>query len=140
MKYLLYYDVDNPAVIYKDAKQNEGIEAIIARPERFRPDGHPLEIKDTGRMPEEERMKAYIDALTPSVLQKYRVRKIFGSQRISGIAFGRGVPALVVWDDVQGFAADVYPHEEVGRIITIHEFLTQGRKKQQTVKKTRKEE
>lgn len=83
-----------------------------------------MEVMDIGRMNEEQRMTAYIRALTPSVYQKYRVRKVFGSQRHAGSAFGRGVPALVVWDDVDGSALDVYSHEKLGRVVTIYEFLT----------------
>jgi hypothetical protein len=124
VKYLLYYDVSNPAAISKDTPPNTGIDAVLARLQDFRPKGQPLEIMDIGKMTEEQRMTAYIRALTPSVYQKYRVRKVFGSQRHAGFAFGRGVPALVVWDDAEGFALDVYPHEKLGRIITIYEFLT----------------
>jgi hypothetical protein len=42
---------------------------------------------DIGQMNEEQRMTAYIRALTPSVYQKYRVRKVFGSQRHCRIRF-----------------------------------------------------
>jgi hypothetical protein len=92
-------------------------------------------------MPEDERMKTYIAALAPSVLRKYRVRRVFGTHRRAGSAFGRGVPALVVWDEIGDIVADVYPHEEAGRIITICDFLTQSSKKhqQQAMKKARNE-
>lgn len=116
--------MSNPSTTFEDVPCNKGIDAVLARPQDFRPKGQPLEVMDIGRMNEEQRMTAYIRALTPSVYQKYRVRKVFGSQRHAGSAFGRGVPAPVVWDDVDGFALDVYPHEKLGRVVTIYEFLT----------------
>jgi len=30
------------------------------------------------------------------------------------------------WDDTEGFAQDTYPHDKLGRVITIYEFLTKG--------------
>lgn len=124
MKYLLHYKVGDPAAIHKNDPRNKGVEAVIARPKDFRRDGQPIQIVDTGKMTEDQRMTAYIRALTPSVLQKYRVRKVFGTQRNAGVFFGRGVPALVVWPDDGDFPVDVYPHEKLGRTVTIYEYLT----------------
>lgn len=123
MKFVLLYDASNPAAIHKDFRSNKGIDLVIARPENFRPDGQPLHIEDTGQMSEPERMEKYFQAIAPSVLKKYRVRKVFGTQRNAGISFGRGVPALLVWPDEGDFPIDVYPHEMVGRTVTIYEFL-----------------
>ncbi len=126
LDYRLYYEVGNLSAVFKDAPVNRDFQRVIANLPNFqRPDGQHLRITimDTGVMTAEERMRAYIYALTPSVHQKYRVRRVFGSQRHAGSSFGRGVPALVVWDEVEGFARDLLPHEKMGRIVTIYDYL-----------------
>jgi hypothetical protein len=61
-------------------------------------------------------------AVTPSVRKRYRVKRIFGTNKYPGSRFGKGVPALVVLEG--GRPQDVYPHEEEGgRIVTIKEYL-----------------
>jgi hypothetical protein len=37
--------------------------------------------------------------------------------------FGRAVPALLISDPSHKTPGDVYPHDEAGRIVTIHDFL-----------------
>ncbi len=59
----------------------------------------------------------------PAVWRKYRVRQVFGSKRHPGSLFGKGVPALVVYERADHAPIDVYPHEEDGRLVTIREFL-----------------
>ena len=123
MKCRLYYDATNPGTTWKNVEPNEGLETILARLKEFKRSRN-LEALNTATMTEEERSKAYIQAVVPSVLKKYRIRKVFGSQRHSASAFGRGVPALLVYEDNGDVPIDVYPHENLGRIVTIYEFLT----------------
>lgn len=125
MKHFLFCNQSDPNQIatWRDLAVNKGIEAIITRPSDFQGKG-PLEIVNTGTMSEEDRMHQYFRALMPSILKQYRVRKIFGSQRHAGFLFGREVPALVVWPDVGDSPEDVYPHEKMGRTVTIYEYLT----------------
>ncbi len=66
--------------------------------------------------------RAYIEAVMPAVLRKYRVRQVFGSRRNSGTLFGRHVPALVVIDEA-GRPEDVYPHQAGLQRIEILDFL-----------------
>ncbi|MCS6936973.1 MAG: hypothetical protein RMJ96_03495 [Candidatus Bipolaricaulota bacterium] len=66
-------------------------------------------------------MKAYMKAVMPAVLRKYRVRQVFGSKRHPGRFFGKEVPALVVYEN--GHPRDIYPHEENGQVISIKAFL-----------------
>ena len=49
VKYLLYYDVSNPAAISKDTPPNTGIDAVLARLQDFRPKGQPLGSWISGR-------------------------------------------------------------------------------------------
>jgi hypothetical protein len=123
MKCRLYYDATDPSTTWKDVEPDWGLEAILARLKEFKRTKN-LEVFDTSTLTREERSKAYIQAVVPSVLKKYRIRKIFGSQRHSGSAFGLGVPALLVYEDDSETPTDVYPHENLGRIVTISEFLT----------------
>ncbi len=65
----------------------------------------------------------YINACMPSVFKKYAIRKVFGTNRNSGVFFGKQVPALLVYEDNQMVPIDVYPHEKGKREIEIVEFL-----------------
>ena len=72
---------------------------------------------------QQEREEAYVSrAVRPSVSKRYRVRRVFGTNKYSGQDFGGAVPALVVLED--GRPVDVYPHEEQdGTIVTIRDYL-----------------
>jgi len=78
---------------------------------------------DTVRLPNEKVYEAYADAWTPSVSRKFAIRRVFGTRRRSGCYFGREVPALLVYEDSNGDPIDVYPHEKLGRTVTIKDFL-----------------
>ena len=82
-----------------------------------------LQIIDTSQLSDEELYSAYSEACAPSVYKKFRIRQIFGSRRHSGWLFGKGVPALLVYEGSQEYPVDIYPHEERGRIITIKEYV-----------------
>ncbi len=66
--------------------------------------------------------RIYSAAAAASASNKYKIRQVFGSVRYSGWLFGRGVPALIVFDD-NNFAKDVYPHNNAGKIVTIQDLL-----------------
>ena len=72
---------------------------------------------------QQEREEAYVSrAVRPSVSKRYRVRRVFGTNKYSGQYFGGAVPALVVLEN--GRPVDVYPHEEQdGTIVTIRDYL-----------------
>ena len=76
-------------------------------------------IVDTDTMPEPELADAYIRAIMPSVWKKYRVRTVFGSNRHSGVFFGKQQPALLV----EGEQWDIYPHEKDEKRVLIETFL-----------------
>ena len=81
------------------------------------------EYRVVGGLTQQEREEAYVSrAVRPSVSKRYRVRRVFGTNKYSGQDFGGAVPALVVLED--GRPVDVYPHEEQdGTIVTIRDYL-----------------
>jgi len=121
MKGVLYY---SPAATLSGLECNKGFDKVLQRREDFRRRGIDLRVVDTTAMSDHERQTEYIRAVLPSVLKKYRIRQVFGSRRHAGFMFGRGVPALVIQVPSGEMAEDVFPHEESGRIVTIHEFLS----------------
>jgi hypothetical protein len=80
-------------------------------------------IIDTKDMGDPEINDIYLNACTPSVFKKYAIRKIFGTNRNSGVFFAKQVPALLVYEDNQIVPSDVYPHEKGKQEIEIIEFL-----------------
>ena len=83
-----------------------------------------IEIINIDSLSEADVLKAYSDAVIPSVFKKFGIRRIFGSRRRSGWLFGRGVPALLVYQESYEHPTDVYPHDEgQGSIRTVKEFL-----------------
>ena len=104
---------------------NEGfdlraIQAILRRLEGL---GVAWETVDTMTISDEELTNLYIEATLPTARTKYRVRQVFGSKRHAGFLFGRGVPALLVYDPGKSHPVDVYPHRRGTRTVTIRAFL-----------------
>jgi hypothetical protein len=121
MEHVLYY---NRTAILRDLACNDGIDMVLENLEEFRRQGIDVQVVDTTRMSEQELQSAYIPAIMPSVSKKYRVRRIFGSNRHAGSMFGRGVPVLVIRDPSGKTVGDVFPHEQSGQVITIRDALT----------------
>ena|ERR1700674_2995097 len=113
----------SPSAILREHPCNAGIGEALERIEDLRRQGMKIEIVDTAQMGENEVQNAYMKVITPSVMKKYSIRQVFGSQRQAGFMFGRGVPALAVQTE-SGQMVDVFPHKESERIVTIHEFLS----------------
>lgn len=126
----LYYD---PAYqIFSDNPANEGFPEVLQLIEELRRRGIEVQIKDTGKMDEEERERVYFEkALVPAVRKKYGIRQVFGSGRHGGgPSFGKQVPALLVYKEKgDQYPEDVYPHQKEGKkggkISTIKEFVEQ---------------
>lgn len=76
-------------------------------------------IIDTSKMTDSQRSDAYVKVIGPSVFNKYEVRRVFGTNRQSGIFFGKEQPALMVEGDIW----DIFPHKKNGKEITIEKFL-----------------
>ena len=61
-------------------------------------------------------------AVVSSSRRKYRIRKVFGTNRASGVFFARGIPALLVYEE--GRPVDVFPHDDPSRgLVTIRDYL-----------------
>ncbi len=119
----LYY---NPGQQVFDDPVNQGFDEALTLLTVLIEKGIECERINTETMSKEELGKAYSEAWVPSVrkgYKGYRIRQIFGSRRHSGTFFGKGMPALLVYEEEGRPPVDVYPHEEFGRIITIKEFL-----------------
>lgn len=111
------------AALYMSTKETNvraDVKKITALLDRLK-DAKKLDYKiiDTSRMTGSERDKAYSTAILPSVFNKYEIRRIFGTNRKSGIFFGREQPALLVTGDM----SEVFPHRKNGRTMTIERFL-----------------
>jgi hypothetical protein len=77
--------------------------------------GIESETIDIVRLSPDDLLKAYNDAVAPSVRKKFGIRRVFGSRRRSGSFFGREVPALLVYEEEdRETPGDVYP-QELGR-------------------------
>ncbi len=76
-------------------------------------------IIDTSKMTDSERFNAYSSTIGPSVFNKYEVRRVFGTNRQSGIFFGKEQPALLVQGDVW----EIFPHMKNGKVKSIESFL-----------------
>ena len=96
------------------------IQAVLRRLEGL---GVVWEIVDTMTISDEELTNLYIEATLPTARTKYRVRQVFGSKRHAGFLFGRGVPALLVYEPGKSYPVDVYPHRRGTRTVTIRAFL-----------------
>ena len=117
----------NECVLYCTASQilrglpsNADIDAALERIEGLRREGRVRVVK----LREDEILSAYARATAPSVEKKYSSQLVFGSLHHPGFLFGRGVPALIVQSASGDMAEEVFPHNESGRIVTIHEALS----------------
>jgi len=91
--------------------------------QRLKELGASYEITNTTTLSEEELSNLYVEAIGPSVFKRYHVRQVFGSKRHSGSLFGKGVPALLVYEPGKQYPSDVYPHRNGDRLVTIRAFL-----------------
>jgi hypothetical protein len=84
--------------------------------------GIEFSIMDASHLGASELEAAYEQAMVASAWHHFRIRKVFGTNRSSGSFFGRGIPALIVWEGERPIA--VYPHEtQDGRVISISDYL-----------------
>ena len=102
---------------------NEGFGKALQIFGQLQDEGVPCKLADTSRASKEEVHKAYAKAWPDSVSKKYGIRRVFGTRRRSGCFFGREVPALLVFENNRERPVDVYPHEELGRTVTIRDYL-----------------
>jgi hypothetical protein len=87
--------------------------------------GDSYEVTDTSGWSDNERDRLYIDGAVAAAGNRYRVGRVFGSNRHPGEDFGGSVPALLIYAGRgDTYPTDVYPHEfKDGRMETIAAFL-----------------
>jgi hypothetical protein len=108
----------------KDAQDfGYNLDEIHALLKKTQTAGEKCEFVNTDDLSETELTEAYVSAIMPSVLKKYKVRQVFGSRRKSGWMFGRHVPALVVYDEETNYPEDVFPHQMGLKKVQIKDFL-----------------
>ena len=113
----------NAGEFQEDEPANAGLGDLSRVRNRLAEAAATYSVVDAGELTEQDREEAYLSrAVRPSVSRRYRVRRIFGTNKYPGQYFGGAVPALVVLED--GRPVDVYPHEEQdGTIVTIRDYL-----------------
>ena len=102
---------------------NEGVTEVKKLLENLDKFGVPVELIDVAGLTEKDRTDAYLDAVGVAVIKKYRIRQVFGSRRISGTSYGKGVPALIIRNLETGKPEEVYPRQEPGRVVPIAALL-----------------
>ena len=115
----LYQD---PSCKVFGSPENEGFPEVSSLLKELKETGVKVKVINTQKLTKEELQDAYIKAIVPSVVEKYKVRRIFRAKKQSGCCFGKEVPALVVYDE-KGKPQDVCPHKKEGKIVTIKAFL-----------------
>lgn len=113
----------NAGQFREDDPANAGLGDLSRVRNRLAEAAATYSVVDAAELTEQDREDAYLSrAVRPSVSRRYRVRRIFGTNKYPGQYFGGAVPALVVLED--GRPVDVYPHEEQdGTIVTIRDYL-----------------
>jgi hypothetical protein len=106
-----------------DQPENKGFDRdhIVQVLDRLRSAGHTCDIVNSDGLSEEERTKRYFRAVGGAG-NRYSVSALYGSRRRGGGPyFGKGVPALIVFDGSE--AVDVYHHEVGGDVQTIRGYV-----------------
>ena len=122
MRFDLYYaDGD----ILTDTLENEGFDPlkIWALLDRVKAERDiDFKVVDVSNLSTAEIEKAYESAVIASVWNRYRIRKVFGTNSSSASFFGKGIPALLAYEGEK--PVHVFPHEEprVG-LVTIRMYL-----------------
>jgi hypothetical protein len=109
-----------------ESPENAGFDAATVKERLAGEASGSFEILDTTQMSDAERYELYISQAIAAAGNRYRVARVFGSNRHPGEEYGRRVPALVIYADKNDqFPADVYPHElRDGRVETIADFVS----------------
>jgi len=81
----------------------------------------PCEEVDTACLSNEQRIDGYLSQAVPCTSpHRYAIRPVFGRR---GSQFGRGIPALFVYEAGSERPTDVYPHKKDDRLVTIQSYL-----------------
>ena len=113
----------NAGELSEEHPANAGLEGLKRVTHRLEEAAATYNVVDAGDLTHQDLQDAYRSrAVQPSVSKRYRVRRVFGTNKYPGQYFGGAVPALIVLEG--GRPVDVYPHEEQdGTIVTIRDYL-----------------
>jgi hypothetical protein len=104
-----------------DRPENDGLDEAVTNLEGSSTSGHSLVTIDASDMTEPERFAIYSSEAVSATRNRYKIARSFGGRQHNAQDFGRGVPALIVYEregDLRG--TDVFPHElKDSRIVTI---------------------
>ena len=97
---------------------------ILDTLERLQLAGYRIDVVDTSDMSDRDRYELYLAEAVMAAGNRYRVRRVFGSNNHPGEDFGEHVPALLVLRGPNDRPTDVYPHETTaGGLVTIASYL-----------------
>jgi hypothetical protein len=103
--------------------ENAGYEQVAGTLVELCSRGHTNQVTDTSNMSDAERKSMYIDRAIPAAGTKYRIARVFGSNKHPGEHFGGNVPALFVSPQRGEKPTDVYPNETKTEVRTMLSFL-----------------
>ncbi|TXT54087.1 MAG: hypothetical protein BAJATHORv1_90036 [Candidatus Thorarchaeota archaeon] len=83
-----------------------------------------IDIFDTKGWPEDKLSEAYETVMKVAIMNKTAIRRIYGTAQQRAIKFAKEIPSLIVYDDSKGYAVDVYPKLENGKVIPIIEYIS----------------
>jgi len=122
MRFTLYHDPGSEFETDPANAEFDDVAALLGLLQQCT--GADVRVIETNGWTEAQRWEVYSRACTPAVWKKFRIRTVFGSRRFPGRDFAKGIPALLVdEEDSRISPADIYPHEERGRLITIAGYL-----------------
>jgi len=108
-----------------EGPENRGFEPlrIMTSLARLRDEGGiESKVVDVSDWGQEALSQAYEHAVMASYTNGYAIRKVFGTNTSSASFFGKGVPALIVYDGEKPL--HVFPHDERERgLVTIRDYL-----------------
>lgn len=109
---------------YFDSQKTDAklLETILGKLSSLNESNCEKKFIDVNGISPDKKFEYYSKAWAPSVVKKYKIRKVFGTHRNPGSFFGE-VPALLAYEDNAQHPADVFPHDKHGRLVTIEEFL-----------------
>ncbi|MBD3408103.1 MAG: hypothetical protein GF411_18425 [Candidatus Lokiarchaeota archaeon] len=82
-----------------------------------------IDIFDTKGWPEKKLSEAYETVMKVAIMNKTAIRRIYGTAQQRAIRFAKEVPSLIVFDDSKGYAVEVYPKLDEGKVMTIMDYL-----------------
>jgi hypothetical protein len=109
-----------------DVPENRGFSRALVVEQLASRASDSYEVIDGSRFSDAERARVYSAEAMAAAGNRYRIRRVFGSNRASmGPFLGKQIPALICYDGDR--PVDVFPHEDRdGVLATIADYLASG--------------